>query len=265
MSSNELIESGTLELFVFGLLSEAENNEVQEMAKKDSEVQDEIIAIEKAVINLSYSISPRLSAQNYNRIYAKLIEKQEGGVVQMDTRRSGGISQYIGWAAAVILLIGIGIQYMKYNEVTQEAEQATAERNKFEQMVASIEQEKTQTERALEIVRDKGNAVISLDGQQVAPDAYAKIYVNKDDNETYVDIAGLPEPPEGKVYQVWALKLSPFTPTSIGVLDASTADANKGIYKVDTFEGVEAFGITLEPAGGSQSPTLEQLYTLGKV
>ena len=29
--------------------------------------------------------------------------------------------------------------------------------------------------------------------------------------------------------------------------------------------GAEAFGITLEPAGGSKSPTMEQLYTLGKV
>ncbi len=263
MSSNELIESGTLELFVFGLLSETENNEVQEMAKKEPEVQDEIVAIEKAVINLSYSISPRLSAQNYNRIHAKLIEKQEG-VVQMDTRR-GGMSQYIGWAAAVILMLGIGIQYFKYNEVTEEAQQATAERNKFEQMVATLGHEKTQTERALEIVRNKDNAIISLEGQQVAPEAYAKVYVNSDDNETYVDISGLPEPPEGKEYQVWALKLSPLTPTSIGVLDAKNIAENKGIYKVDTFEGVEAFGITLEPAGGSESPTLEQLYTLGKV
>lgn len=264
MSSNELIESGTLELFVFGLLSENENNEVQEMAKEDPEVHNEILAIEKAVINLSYSISPRLSAQNYNRIHAKLIERQEGGVVHMDTRRSG-ISQYLGWAAAVILMFGISIQYFKYNEVTQEAEKVTAERNKFEQMVASLGQEKTQTERALEIVRSKGNAVIPLEGQQVAPEAFAKVYLNKDNNETYVDISGLPEPPEGKEYQVWALKLSPLTPTSIGVLDAATAEANKGIYKVDTFEGVEAFGITLEPAGGSESPTLEQLYTLGKV
>ena len=264
MSNIELIESGTLELYVFGLLSETENREIQQTAENDLEVQEEIISIEKAVINLSYSISPRLSAQNYNRIYAKLIERREG-VVQMDTRRSGGISQYLGWAAAIVLMFGIGFQYFKYNEVTEEAEKATAERNKFEQMVAGLEQQKTQTERALEIVRDKGNAIISLEGQESVPEAYAKVYINKDDNETYVDIAGLPTPPEGKVYQVWALKLSPFTPTSIGVLDTSTADTNKGIYKVDNFEGAEAFGITLEPAGGSPTPTLEQLYTLGKV
>jgi hypothetical protein len=27
----------------------------------------------------------------------------------------------------------------------------------------------------------------------------------------YVDASGLPEPPEGMVYQVWALKLDPLT------------------------------------------------------
>lgn len=261
MNSTELIESGTLELYVFGLLSDSENAEVQEMAQKHPEVQDEIVAIEKAVINLSYSISPRLSAQNYNRIHEKLIAKRNGVV---PIKRRSNMSAYIGWAAAVLLLFGLGIQYYKYNQVSDEVQQATIERDKFEHMVASLEHQNTQTEKALAIVREKGNSVISLEGQQVAPDAFAKVYLNKEDNNTYVDIAGLPEPPEGKVYQVWALKLNPLTPTSIGVLADANQD-NKGIYKVDTFEGAEAFGITLEPAGGSKGPTLEQLYTLGKV
>ena len=59
--------------------------------------------------------------------------------------------------------------------------------------------------------------------------------------------------------------LDPFAPTSIGVLDVAQRSQNKGIYAVDNFEGAQAFGITLEPAGGSPTPTLEQLYTLGKV
>jgi hypothetical protein len=37
------------------------------------------------------------------------------------------------------------------------------------------------------------------------------------------------------------------------------------IFAVDDADYAEAFGITLEPAGGSLSPTMEQLYTLGKV
>jgi anti-sigma-K factor RskA len=130
-------------------------------------------------------------------------------------------------------------------------------------MLANLEVKQAESEKALAIVRDKNSTVIQLAGQQIAPDAYARVYVNNTKKETYVDLAGLPEPPQGKVYQVWALKLDPLTPTSIGVID--NKNANNGILKVENFDGAEAFGITLEPAGGSPTPTLEQLYTLGKV
>lgn len=265
MNTREYIESGVLELYVFGRLSDAENAEVQDMAKQHSEVNDEIIAIERAVINLSYSVAPYLSAANYEKIRRKLIDKHEGndGVVQMEPGRRSGAGQYIGWAAAVIFMFGFGYQYYQYNEVTKEAQAATAERSKFEQMVADLNIKNTKAEQALAIVRDKFSTVVKLEGQAVSPESYAKVYVNTNKKEIYVDLAGLPEPPEGKVYQIWALKLDPLTPTSIGVID--NKNENNGILQVENFDEAEAFGITLEPAGGSASPTLEQLYTLGKV
>jgi anti-sigma-K factor RskA len=66
------------------------------------------------------------------------------------------------------------------------------------------------------------------------------------------------------VYQVWALKLNPLTPLSIGLLD-NFKGKNMLMFPVDNVIEAEAFGITLEPDGGSSSPTLENLYTLGKV
>ncbi|MEN0007282.1 MAG: anti-sigma factor, partial [Flavobacterium nitrogenifigens] len=58
MEAQEYIESGILELYVYGLLSEKENLEIAEMAKKNPEMDQEIISIEKAVIALSSSFSP---------------------------------------------------------------------------------------------------------------------------------------------------------------------------------------------------------------
>lgn len=260
--NTEYIESGILELYIFGLLSEKENLEVKEMAVNNEDVRAEILSIERAIIDLSYAVSPNLSADVYEKIRAKLIEKHTP-VVEMP--RKTGTSSYIGWAAAIILLFGLGFQYYKYNQATEEIQAKTTERDKFEQLYANVSEENSQNEKALSIIRDKDNNVIPLAGQQVAPEAFAKVYLNTEDNRIYVDIAGLPEAPEGKVYQVWALMLNPLTPTSIGVLDNSQRTQNKGIYAVDNFEGAQAFGITLEPAGGSPSPTLEQLYTLGKV
>ena len=260
MDTREYIESGILELYVFGRLSDEENLEVMKRAEDSREIQEEIVSIEKAVISLSYSFAPHLSAEVYDRIRQQLIEKH-GGVVEIKQRQ--GITLWIGWAAAVILMFGLAYQYYEYNEVTKEVEAVTKERGKFEQMVAELNIKNTENEKALAVIRDQFNTVVKLEGQAVAPQAYAKVYVNPNKKEIYVDIAGLPEPPAGKVYQVWALKLDPLTPTSIGVLD-NAANSN-GILQVENFNQAEAFGITLEPAGGSVTPTLEQLYTLGKV
>ena len=117
---------------------------------------------------------------------------------------------------------------------------------------------------ALSSAQDPKNTIVPLAGQEVSPTSFAKVYWNQETHTVYVDGAGLPEPPEGYVYQVWALKLNPLTPLSIGLLDDFTGD-NKRIFAVDNVVEAEAFGITLEPAGGSATPTLEQLYTLGKV
>ena len=88
--------------------------------------------------------------------------------------------------------------------------------------------------------------------------------INYKEQKVFIDAQGLPEPPDGFVYQVWSLKLSPLTPTNMGLLQDFISDENK-IFALDNPNNSEAFGITLEPAGGSESPTLEQLYTLGAV
>ena len=46
---------------------------------------------------------------------------------------------------------------------------------------------------------------------------------------------------------------------------SSLGENNQRFFAVNNTAEAEAFGITLEPAGGSITPTLEQLYALGKV
>jgi hypothetical protein len=55
-------------------------------------------------------------------------------------------------------------------------------------------------------------------------------------------------------------KLKSFNSTSIGLLDKF--DENNHFFAVNNTGDAEAFAITLEPARGSLSPTMEQLYTL---
>lgn len=261
METRAYIESGILELYVFGTLSESETQEVAQMAEKHPEIQEEIISIEKAVISLSYSMAPYLSAANYDRIKENLIEKH-GKVVEMQPKNSA--FSYIGWAAAVLLMAGIGWQYTQLDSAKTQIATVTTENDTLINELNTVKLHQTQTESVLAVVRDQNNTVVALGGQAVSPESKAKVYWNQATAKVYVDAAGLPEPPEGFVYQVWALKLDPLTPTSIGLLDNFKTNDSR-LFAVSNASGAEAFGITLEPAGGSVSPNLDQLYTLGKV
>lgn len=262
MDTQQYIESGNLELYVYGILNESETKEISDLAKNNLEINNEIIAIEKAIINLSGSFSPQVSAEVFEKIRAKL-ELKYRKVIELKPKSN--YSQYLGWAASFALLLGAGYLYNQLNESNTTLKTIEGEKSSIQKQVVDLEFKNKENATALNVVRDSKNTIITLGGQAVSPESFAKIYWNKETQAVYVDAAGLPEPPEGKVYQIWSLKLKPtLTPTSIGLLENFKENRQK-IFSVNGTIGAEAFGITLEPAGGSITPTMEQLYTLGKV
>ena len=255
MSTTELINSGDLELYVYGTLSESEKNQIAELSKNDAAIKNEIISIEHSIMALSSSFSPIISSEVYEKIKYKIGLKHRK-VIKMKPKNNR--SQYLGWAAAIVLMFGAGYQYTQLSESKETMASIENENN-------ALELKNQQTLSALAVVRDEKNTVIALAGQAVSPTSSAKIYWNKKTEVVYVDASRLPEPPEGMVYQIWSLKLLPqLTPTSIGLL-ADFKDNEEKLFAVEKTGNAEAFGITLEPAGGSKTPTMEQLYALGKV
>ncbi|HEX8563390.1 MAG TPA: anti-sigma factor [Flavobacterium sp.] len=263
METRGYIESGILELYVYGLLSEAENLEVAKMAKQHKEVHEEIVSIEKAIISLSSGFAPFLSPENFERLRERLELKHAIVLVETPKRRRN-YAAYIGWAAALLLLLGVGYLFTQLSETYEKVEVVQQEKSKIEKTLEQVKLDKLQTETALAVVRDTSNVVVRLSGQAVAPKAIATVYWNRETLAVHVDASALPVPPEGMVYQVWALKLDPLTPTSIGLLENFAADDRK-LFTLSSATEAEAFGITLEPAGGSETPTLEQLYTMGQI
>jgi len=258
MNSKDYISSGILELYVAGSLSEKENQEAYEAMQKYPEVLAEVQSIENAIVQLT-AFAKKDSKYSFNDIKNHL-DTNETKVIPISKPKTNWL-QYSGWAAT--LLIG-SVLIWSISQTNQLKEQVASEKQQLEAQIDSASTNLAAAEKLIEVFRDKDIISVPLAGQTVSPNSYAKVYWDKKTNSIYLDAKGLPEPPKGKVYQVWSLKLSPLTPTSLGTLDSFTADANK-IFTITNANESEAFGITLEPAGGSLSPTLEQLYTLGAV
>ncbi|WP_452223346.1 anti-sigma factor [Lacinutrix chionoecetis] len=263
MNAQTYIESGILELYVAGSLSEKENKEVYNMMLKHPEVLQEVLDIEAAVIKLTKAVAPKNNIISFKSILSKLSNDSDSKVVSISKPRNKWYGS-LGWAAAVILGAGMLWMYNQNNTLESKISEIQTEKDFFETQIEDLNSDLADSKKIINVFRDKNVISVPLAGQAVYPEAYAKAYWNKTDKTVYFDLQGLPEPPEGKVYQVWSLTLNPLTPTSLGTIDNFTSDDNK-IFSLENANESQAFGITLEPAGGSVSPTLEQLYTLGVV
>jgi len=127
-----------------------------------------------------------------------------------------------------------------------------------EQLKADLQSQQT----VIAILRDPATQVVALAGQAPAPTARARMMWHAKAGGVFV-ATGLPAAPEGKTYQLWAIA-GGSAPVSAGVFTVDASGA--GSLSVRPLPGVatvNAFAVTLEPAGGLPAPSGE-MYLLGK-
>lgn len=262
MEVEKYIASGILELYVAGALSPEQNLEVQHYAIEYPEIKKEIEAIEAAMLKLTKAASPKMPENAFSKIKAELDDVIPFMPVSSEKKTPWG--SYLGWAAAILFAAGTLWMYLQNTSLKSEIEITNQEIESLEETISNTRDEVADKDNLLQELRDRNVTVVALGGQTVSPNSYAKAYWNREEKKVIIDAQGLPDPPPGFTYQVWSLKLEPLTPTSLGLLDDLASDDTK-LYTLENPNASEAFGITLEPEGGSETPTLEQLYTLGAV
>jgi len=176
---------------------------------------------------------------------------------------------WLPWAVAAILLIAFGYVFNSWRTERQSLRAAVDEKTasneenaRLKDQLAKGTQLTAELNEINSVLRSQQWRIIPLEGQDPAPNSTAKVYWDVQANR-WVVTAELPPPPEGKVYQVWAV-------TSQAKISAGLIRADKGGHGFSTFElpagidQLEAVAITLEPDGGSAQPTMP-IYAVGKV
>ncbi|MEV7637471.1 anti-sigma factor [Pseudarthrobacter enclensis] len=80
----------------------------------------------------------------------------------------------------------------------------------------------------------------------------ATLFISPSENAAVVKMNGVPAPPPGKVYQMWLIPKDGSAPVSQGLMD------EQALSRPAVVEGISSaasLGITVEPAGGSRTPT----------
>ncbi|TCD04562.1 anti-sigma factor [Pedobacter frigidisoli] len=278
------IESGVLELYVLGDLSPEETLQVEEMASQNSEVKDEIVAIEQAMEQYAMQNAIEPSADVETRLFEKLgiigedeitnvtpqpVYSEEPRIVRLDSSNGNIRTLRFALVACVALLVistaALFITYNKLNDAHDQIASLNLDKQKFAGVVSQLEYQNSGLDNMVAMADSKEWATIRMAGQAISPKSKMNVYWNKKDKSVLINYVAmdLPKADEAHEYQLWALVNG--KPVSLGMFGKSDSTAKEAIVKMQTIQEAQAFAVTLEPMGGSVNPTMEKLTVMGGV
>jgi anti-sigma-K factor RskA len=178
------------------------------------------------------------------------------------------------WAVAAALLLALAYSFTTWrlerrslqSTLDQERAQTSEARGQNSRLKAELNEQaeefSTELAQINSVLSSSRWRMISLAGQEPAPDASARIYWDVK-GERWVVTADLPPAPEGKVYQLWFV--TPEAKISAGLINPNTSGHGFVVVRFpSSIARIAAAAITLEPEGGSQQPTMP-IYALGRI
>jgi len=278
MEKHDLTD-GLLELYVSGALPPEQMEEISQQIADSPELEAEVERIEASFIAFAELHAPSISTATEKEILQSgrhAFEKNKGNPASSkDAERIRPLRKNTNWrwmaAASVALIISLGLNIYLYFQLQNrtgelaalEAEQETLTNN-YNRIQAQFDESR---ERLADVIDPNTRTVILPGtGANLETDRQVRVFWNEGEQIAYIDASELPEPPEGQTYQLWRISsLDPLTPHDAGLLEDFSSNEEKFFSSISLDGPAAAFAITLEPEGGSDNPTLEQLYVLGQV
>lgn len=275
MDIQSYISSGVIEAYVMGLATEEEIQILQCVQKHNAEVRQAVLDAELALEGLATQQAVPPPAHLKAAIWSAL---QEDVSEQKETETqvtSGNTTAFIpatpevtanhnkqnffrplAIAASLLLLVSLsGLAYLM------------REQNEMKTALAAAQKEQLGTKLAYNQLQQKWDMssnpemkTVMLKGVEKHPGMKAMVYVDNKTKQTYLSLENLPPAPKDKQYQLWAIVDG--KPVDAGMYNEQSGEMVQKMYII---EHAQAFAITLEKAGGSPTPTMEEMYVMGEI
>lgn len=267
------IESGILELYASGDLNPDERLEVEAMLAKHPELKVELAEIEKSLEKYAkaYSIEPSFnlrdkvlgSLSNENNIINIPANPE---VFTLPPRKQDSFFKYAFAASVTLLIMSFAALVFLYSQLQDSKQQVAVlqtSNQQFSNRVNFMNEQLSDKELALGVLRNPEFKMVKLAGTKQAPKASMMVAFNPVKKEVMIDMASMKMPANDTEhqYQLWALVDG--KPVDLGVFDMKADD--DGMIRMKAIENAQAFAVTLERRGGSESPTMEQMMVMGVI
>lgn len=251
MNVREYISSGAIESYVLGLATDAERQELEALCAQYPEIAAARASfeqlLEQQLLEDAVPPPPQLKDATLNKLKGVQMEQASGMAISTEApvRRMNPWK----WVAAASLMLLAGAAWWAFN-TNQRYNELRATNEKIQQRLdeqsAALQQLKTDGE----LIKGEQMKMAAMRGTS-NPAIYSTIYWDTLTKDVYLIVNNLPKPASDKQYQLWALLNG--KPIDLGVVEARQ---ERLLYRMKNVQDAQAFAITLEPKGGSVSPTM---------
>ena len=157
-------------------------------------------------------------------------------------------------AASFAVLVSAGATYFFWDQNQDLQEENTIVTNKIDDLEETMREQLEDVRNQFIVLQNPETKKYNVKGNKKAEELKAVAYVNPVKRLSYINVSKLPNLPEDQCYQMWAEVNGEML--NLGIIkEANSQEKLLALPYADNAVGY----ITIEPKGGNQSPTVENI------
>lgn len=246
MEKKRILEEGLLELYLTGELSEELTTAVEEALEQDKSLKEHFDVLESDFerIGMEQAITPPLIVK----------ERIKNSISQPRIRKINWVPLSIAAGFALVFGLSTFWLYVKWQDAESNLNTLELTTSQLQQQIDNLSSEFRLTSNRLESINNPNVIPLVLYGNQKAPNGKAVAYINHKSQLVFVNPKGLPALPADKTYQMWS-------DVNGEMINMGVVPTDKELITLKYIKNAESLNLTIEPVGGSEHPTVEELVS----
>ena len=253
MDIREIRASGILEQYALGNCSKQEVEIVEQALIDFPELKKDLYEIGNALEQYAKQFQVEPSGHLKNELIKSATNSNNPIPPKTDISNKAPGNRFPSWLTGLLALGCLGLSYLYFsNSLKQNALQS--EYDNYKILCDSIQAASDIQYALIEDLQNPNNQILALGATPKYSETELFLIYNSVDQKNYLQVQNLPTISNQQSYQLWSLK------AGVDPIPLTVFQGDEGVFiPVDFEDGTATYAITIEPFGGVQSPTLDDL------
>ncbi len=256
MDKKKILEDGLLEQYLLGELDAETRQGVAAALANDMDLRAQFDALEEDFERIAFENAVEPPKKVRDALAASITDTTEETPVRTlsntNTQRNTGF--WVAASVAAVVAFGAVWMYNQWQASEENLKALETQTAALQERLSNLEANYEETASRYQQINNTNVVPLLLMGNEKSPSSKATAYVNHQTKEVILNAKGLRVLDKDHTYQMWA--------------DVEGEMINMGLVKTDEdyiilryIDHAESLNITIEPAGGNDHPTVENLIS----